>query len=86
MMQPPRAPIAALTMNERVTMFPASMPQRRAASRLAAQARICLPSIVRLKKAPRAATTRAPMPTTQRIWDEIYTPPRLMEDTDEPVK
>jgi len=34
------------------------MPQRRAASRFAAHARICRPSIVRLKKAPRAATTR----------------------------
>ena len=30
--------------NERVTMFPVSMPQRRAASRFAAHARICRPS------------------------------------------
>jgi hypothetical protein len=33
-------------MNESVTMFFALMPQSLAASRFAAQARICLPSIV----------------------------------------
>ena len=55
-------------------MLRALMPQRRAASRLEAQARICRPSGVARKNTPSSSTIAPQTPITQSTCGEIFAP------------
>ena len=80
------APIPALSTKESVTMLRALMPQRRAASRLEAQARICRPRGVARKKMPSSTTIVPQTPITQSTCGEILAPASAIALTASPVK
>jgi len=71
MTHPANAPMAAAIMNEYVTIHLALMPHNRAAVRLAAQARMALPTKVNLKNRLKATTMTALTPSTHNTCGEI---------------
>jgi hypothetical protein len=84
--QPASAPMPALSTKERVMRFRVGRPQSEAATRLAAQARICRPSMVKRKKAVTSTTSAAQAPSVQSTCGETRAPPTAMEVTSLPVK